>query len=174
MSEPWTLIVPLAEVDRGGVRLTPSPDAETRAHIAEAVGVDALDAYEAEVNIAPWLDGAELKARFTAEVTQTCGISLDPFPARIEGSFSVRVLPAGSPNAPGPQSRELAIDPEAEDPPDLLEGDVIDLGGYLVEHLALEVDPFPRKPDAVFEQPGGQEALSPFAALAVLKDKRPN
>ena len=53
----------------------------------------------------------------------------------------------------------------------VLEGEVVDVGAYIVEHLALEVDPFPRKPDAVFEQPGGTPIISPFAALAALKDK---
>jgi hypothetical protein len=172
VSGPWSLPVTLAEVDRGGVRLSPSPDADTRARIAEMIGVDALDAYQADVRIEPWLDGAELKASFTAEVVQTCGISLDPFASTLQGEFSVRVLPAGSRHAPGPESREVAVDPEAEDPPDVLEGDVIDVGAYLVEYLALEVDPFPRKPDAVYEPPETQDRLSPFAALAVLKDKR--
>jgi hypothetical protein len=55
----------------------------------------------------------------------------------------------------------------------VLEGDVIDVGDWLVEHLALEVEQFPRKPGAVFEPPVAVEVISPFAALAALKDPKP-
>ena len=33
----------------------------------------------------------------------------------------------------------------------MLEGDAIDLAAYVVEHLALEIDPFPRKPGVEFD-----------------------
>jgi hypothetical protein len=39
----------------------------------------------------------------------------------------------------------------------------------LVEHLALDLDPFPRKPGAVFEPPPPEGPESPFAVLRVLK-----
>ena len=41
----------------------------------------------------------------------------------------------------------------------------------MIEHLALELDPFPRKPGAVFVQPPEPTELSPFAALKSLKPK---
>jgi uncharacterized metal-binding protein YceD (DUF177 family) len=61
------------------------------------------------------------------------------------------------------------MDPEADDPPDVLEGETIDVSGYVLEHLALELDPFPRKPGAVFENPLPTAEISPFAALKALK-----
>ncbi len=171
MSSPWPVLVPLVEVDRREVHLGPEPDAAALARIAKDIGVDTLDALKAEVRLKRWLDGAELSGRFKATVTQTCGVTLDPFTTELGGAFTVHVLPAGSPHAPA-QTHEVVIDPEEEgEPPDVLDGETIDVGAYIVEHLALEVDPFPRKPDAVFEQPGGQSIISPFAALAVLKTK---
>lgn len=170
MTSPWPILIPLAEIDRGALRLTPIPTDAERARIAEDIGVDALLSFQVEAMLKPWLDGAELEAAFSAVVTQTCGITLDPFDTPLRGRFSIKLLPAGSPHAPSAE-REVAIDPDAEDPPEMLEGDVIDVGAYLVEHLALEVDPFPRKPDAVFEQPGGRDVISPFAGLAALKGK---
>jgi uncharacterized metal-binding protein YceD (DUF177 family) len=58
---------------------------------------------------------------------------------------------------------------DAVDPPDLIEDGIIDLGGYVVEHLALELDPFPRKPGAEFTPPETDPEPSPFAVLARLK-----
>jgi uncharacterized metal-binding protein YceD (DUF177 family) len=144
-------------------------DEAARARIARALGLEALHALQAEVTLTPWLDGAELKGRWSAEVEQVCGVTLEPFRAPLQGGFAVRVVPAGSRHAPQ-EAGEVAVDPEAEDPPDVLEGDTVDLAAYVVEHLALEIDPFPRKPGAVFTPPEAEEPPSPFAVLKGLTD----
>jgi hypothetical protein len=169
MSDPWSLEARLADVGRGGLSLTSEPEPALWPRIADAIGVDALLALQAVVGLKPWLDGAELEAHITARAVQTCGITLDPFTVPLDTRFTVRVLPRASRHAPPETGREVTIDPEGEDPPDLIDGDVIDVGSYLVEHLALEVDPFPRHPDALFEPAADTAALSPFSALAVLK-----
>ncbi len=83
------------------------------------------------------------------------------------------VLPQGSPHAPAESAGggEIEIDLEADDPPDLLESDVIDLSGYAVEHLSLDLDPFPRKPGAEFVTPADDADLSPFAVLKAFKPR---
>lgn len=162
----WRETVRLSELARGPVERRISPDAPQRAALAEQLGVDALTGLSAHVTVTPWLDGAEVRGRFTAEVTQTCGVTLEPLEQTLDGDFRLRVLPAGSPNQP---TEDGEIDPEAEDPPDAIEGDEIDIAHYVVEHLALEVDPFPRKPGAVFEPPKAEEETSPFAVLKPLK-----
>lgn len=172
MISAWPIPVRLPDVGKSTLELTPEPDAATRALIAEAIGVDALNSLKVRAVLKSWLDGVELAAGFEAEVVQTCGVSLDPFESRLAATFTVRALPPGSPNAPT-ESAEAVIDPEADDPPEVLDSDTIDVGAYVVEYLALEVDPFPRKPGAVFEQPGGVEIISPFAGLAVLKNDDP-
>ena len=59
---------------------------------------------------------------------------------------------------------------EAEDPPEALRDGVIDLGAVATEFLLLGIDPYPRKPGAVFDAPpAGDPASHPFAALAALK-----
>jgi hypothetical protein len=60
-----------------------------------------------------------------------------------------------------------------EDPPDVLGSDLIDIGHYVVEHLALEIDPFPRAPGAEVAPPEPEEPPSPFAALSRLKRPDP-
>ena len=132
--------------------------------------IEAVKALTAEVVVRAWLDGAELDGRFRAEVTQLCSVSAEVFDEDVTGAFLVRVLPAGSANAPQQEEgEEIDLDPDADDPPDLLEGDVIDVGGYVVEHLSLELDPFPRKPGASFRQPESTESASPFSVLRALK-----
>ena len=48
-------------------------------------------------------------------------------------------------------------------------GGLVDLGALATEFLILGLDPYPRKPDAVFEPPQSLAAEEgPFAALAKL------
>ena len=170
MSAPdWSLRLPLHEVARGAQTFAVDVDEATRSAIARTLDLAALPLFEASVRVKPWLDGAELEGRWSARVVQTCGVTLDEFETPVSGEFRLHVVPAGSPAATSDD--DLAADPEAPDPPDVLEGDEIDVAAYLVEHLALELDPFPRKPGAVFEPPQEPDEPSPFAALARLKPK---
>lgn len=165
---PWSAPLRLSEVQRGPRTLTLAADEPTRRRIAELLDLPALSRLEGEVSVAPWLDGAEVRARWSADLQQTCSVTAEDFPSTLSGDFHVRAVPADSRAAPSPEA-EVSVDPDAEDPPDVLEGEVLDLGGYLVEALALSLDPFPRAPGAEFEQPPEPEEPSPFAALAALK-----
>lgn len=174
MSAPasiWPQMVRLEEVARA--RETPLrrrlvADEAARAAIAKALDLVALHRLEADLTVKPWFDGVEIHGRWSAEVEQICGVSLDPFTTPLKGSFAIRAVPAASRHAPS-EADEIDLDPDAEDPPDLLEGDVVDLGAYVVEHLALEIDPFPRKPGVAFEAPPAPAEASPFAVLRNLK-----
>jgi hypothetical protein len=170
-NSPWSETLSLHELAHGPVqRVLVAPDA-ARKRIAREFQLDDLASLEATVDVSPWLDGAELRGRWHAAVLQTCGVTLEPLPSEPEGSFLVRVLPAGSPNAPEEPVGEIEVGTEDDDPPDVLEGESIDLAAYVVEHLGLEIDPFPRKPDAVFTPPEAPEELSPFAVLRQLKPR---
>lgn len=164
----WSDTVRLSEVARGPVDRHISPDPAQLQTIAKTIGVDSLQSLEAHVRATPWMDGAILKGRFTAGLTQTCGVTLEPLEQTLSGDFLVRLLPPDSPNLPANDPEEN-VDPDADDPPEALEGEEIDFAAYVVEHLALEVDPFPRKPGAVFEPPADEEGASPFAVLRRLK-----
>jgi hypothetical protein len=168
----WPVTVKLHELSRGPVRLSLEPDAEQRAAIARQLSLKGLPAFKADVTVKPWLDGAELSGRFDAVVEQICGVSLDPFEQPLRGDIDVRVVPAGSPHAATSDGGDLELDPDAPDAPDVLDGDAIDVSGYVVEHLALEVDPFPRKPGATFDYEAPQEETSPFAALKKLTEPK--
>ena len=59
---------------------------------------------------------------------------------------------------------------DTEDPPEPLREGAVDLGALATEFLLLGIDPYPRKPGAVFDAPpAGDPSSHPFAALAALK-----
>lgn len=168
---PWSVPVRLSEVGRVGP-MALAADEPARVEIARVLDIVALKAFTAEVRLTPWHDGVELRGSWKADVVYRCGITIEPFEQALQGDFIVRAVPAGSKLAQ-PESEELELDPDSDDPPDVLEDDRIDVGAYLIEHLALELDPFPRRPGAVFEPPAASEPESPFAVLLKLRPDEP-
>lgn len=168
---PWSHVVRLSAIGQG-LHLSLAPDDSTRKAMARADGLVELKAFEAELELAPWFDGYSLAGRWRATVTQVCGVTLEPFDSELSGEVDLKYAPRGSSLLP-PEDAEIIIDPEGEDPPDVLEGDAIDVGAALCEQLALEIDPYPRKPGAVFAQPETTATISPFAKLAALKTAAP-
>ena len=161
---PYSEPVRLHQVP-GGVKRTLEPDAAARARIARALDLASLDAFTAEMDLTPTDSGWRLSGRVRAKLAQTCGITLEPLPVEIDAPFVVTLAEAVEED-----SEEIVITMDDESP-DLIENGQIDLGQYVVEQLALRLDPFPRKPGAEFVQPPEPEEISPFA---VLKQLRPS
>jgi hypothetical protein len=168
----WPKPIALHEVARGPMRLQLEADAGSRSKIASDLGLESVASLTADLTMTPWLDGAEVTGRFRAVVEQVCSVTLDPFEQLVEGEVAVRAVPPGSPHAPQPEGSEIELDADAPDPPDVLDTDAVDVAAYIVEHLALEIDPFPRKPGAEFEFTPPAEEESPFAVLKKLKDPK--
>ena len=173
MSQPWSKPVLLHELGRGAMTLTLEPDEAQRAKIAKDLGLQSLPSLKARLTLKPWMDGVEISGRFDAVVEQICAVSLDAFEQPLSGEIELRAVPQGSPQAPDAAGGEVDYDPDAPDPPDVLQGDAIDVAAYVVEHLALEIDPFARKPGVEFEYTPPDEEESPFAVLKKLRDPKP-
>jgi uncharacterized metal-binding protein YceD (DUF177 family) len=171
VSQNWSRPIRLHELARGPLKVRLEPDSAERARIAHDLGLESLPALTADLTVRAWLDGAEISGRFKARVEQLCSVSLEAFEQDLAGDVDVRAVPAGSANAPTEAPHELELELDAPDPPDLIEGDAVDLAAYVVEHLALEIDPFPRKPGAEFDYAPPDKEESPFAVLKNLKPK---
>lgn len=163
-------VVRLGDLAGGPVRRRLAPDAAGRSAMARRLGLTDLPALSAELEVRSWMDGCQVTGRFSGVVTQVCGVTLEPFDQAVAGEIDLRLAPEGSPNLPAePDAAEVEISLDTPDPPEVLQGDGVDLDALLEEHLALEVDPFPRRPDAVFEWSPETREDSPFAALRALK-----
>jgi uncharacterized metal-binding protein YceD (DUF177 family) len=103
-----------------------------------------------------------------ATLHQTCVITLEAFPVSINEDIDVRFAP---PEKLDPVSKaEVERTLEDEDPPEPLDNGSIDLWAVAIDHIAVALDPYPRKPGAEMTpdvEPPARE--SPFAALEVLK-----
>ncbi len=143
-------------------------DEFARGGIAHALDLESVEEFHAELAVSPWLDGVEIQGRLLARVVRLCGLTLDPFDVTINESINLKAVPPGSPNLPAPPEPDAEIDLEGEDPPEAYGAEGVDLGAILVETLALGLDPFPRKPGAVFKAPSSMPESSPFQILADL------
>jgi len=100
----------------------------------------------------------------SATVDQDCVVTLDPIENEIEESIDLVFVPGG-PSAP---ARCESAD-AADEAPEPLVNDTVDLGAIATEFLILGIDPYPRKPEAAFEAPAVEDSAHPFAALAALQ-----
>lgn len=171
--EVWAVSVGLGEFLDTPKTLEITADAQICGQIAKRFNLVAVNAVTARLTLKRWFDGGEIEARWSANLTQTCGVTLEDFQTDLNGQFQVRVVPEGSVHAPDPNIVEIAIDLDADDPPDVLSGRTLNLAHYVLEDLSLSIDPFPRKPGAVFVAPEPAEEASPFAVLRQLKPKAP-
>ncbi|MDY6924492.1 MAG: DUF177 domain-containing protein [Pseudomonadota bacterium] len=159
---PYSEPVRLHQVGAGVTRRL-EPDAAARARIARALDLASLDSFVADVTLAPAPAGWRLSGRVRASLAQTCGITLEPLPVEIDAPFALSLA-----EAVDEESEEIVITLDDESP-DPIEGGQVDLGQYAVEQLALQLDPFPRKPGAEFVQPPEPTEISPFAVLKQLR-----
>lgn len=162
MKPPFSETVRLNQIGTGLERRV-EPDPAARERIRRALDLAALDSLTADMTVTPAREGWRLSGRVRAAAVQTCGLTLEPLPVDIDQTFAVDLVEAREPE---PDEVEVSLD---EDAPDVVEDGLIDLGIYAVEQLALSLDPFPRKPGAVFVQPEEPAEISPFAVLHKLK-----
>ncbi|MBX9828115.1 MAG: DUF177 domain-containing protein, partial [Xanthobacteraceae bacterium] len=167
---PWSVPVVVAEVPDTGRSLELAPDEAQRKVVAAAADILELPRFAASFDLTRHgADGLRVAGHVSATVIQRCVVTLEPVENQIDEDIDLLFQPqAEVPIAPAADAGHQGL--EAEEPPEVLHGGVVDLGAVATEFLMLGIDPYPRKPGAVFEAPpAGDPASHPFAALAALK-----
>ncbi len=145
-----------------------------RAALAARLGLVQLLSLEAALDLRVWRGcGLEVEGVLKARVVQTCVVSLEPLESAVEAPIRAQYLPAVMIPADSPEATEAALDPFAADPPELLpEGGRLDLGELVSQHLAVAIDPYPRRANVEFAahlEKATAPEQGPFAKLAALK-----
>lgn len=172
--------IAVAELRGSGRDVTASASAGERAALARRFGLVSIGGLAIEGRIESDADGGtvHVRARLTADVVQTCVVTLEPVAARIDSAFerlfsaSVEDEWSDSPDIDGGETATGEAYPEP------LVGGVLDIGEAASQHLALELDPFLRAPDAdralgglPADDAGEMPGTNPFAVLASLKPR---
>ncbi|MCC2112634.1 MAG: DUF177 domain-containing protein [Hyphomicrobiales bacterium] len=179
MSDEFPLSRPLgiAEIPADGLVVEIVAEPHERTALADALDILAVSRLEARLEVARWRrGGVRITGTVEADVEQSCVVTLDPVAQTVREEIEMAFLPEDGTRAAA--EPDVFFDPEAEDPPEPIVGGVIDLGVLVAEHVALGLDPYPRKPGAVFEpvidaDDAAEEERSPFAVLSDFKGGKP-
>lgn len=159
--------IELSRLNQGEQRFAINANAAERAALAARFGLVALDKLEAAVRLGRIAGGlVRLEAELTADVTQTCVVSLEPVKNHVAENFTVLYGEGG-------EAREVTLDGEAETIEPIV-GGIIDIGEAVAQQLSLALDPFPHAPGVTNVQlAAGPDANagSPFDVLAQLRNK---
>lgn len=172
---PFSYAVKVGHISANPVEVHVEADERECAALAEIWNVVAVKSLKADMTVARWKkDGVRVRGHVTAEIVQSCVVTLEPVESTISEDFEQLYVPEGSKLArfmTGEQG-EMVLDPEGPDLPESFVGDSIDAGEAVAECVALAIDPYPRKPGAEFAdhiEDDGQNDRKP-SAFAVLKD----
>lgn len=156
-----------------GMDMEIEADAAECAALAERFAINKVTQLRAKAHLRALAGGSlfKVEGRLQAVVEQTCVVTLEPVEQVIDESFMI-IFGAEQES----DTVELDLSMDDEDPPEPLLDGAVDLGEVVAEHLALALDPFPRKPGAQLpevkeEAPIKEEKVSPFAALSAFKQK---
>lgn len=171
--DPWRVLVTVAQIPDTGLHRDIEANQATREAMAEAADLREISAAHASFDLVPKSSGqVHVTGRVQARIGQTCVVTLEPIENAIDEPVDLIFAPAEQ----LPQFAHAADespDSEAEivDPLEPIENGTIDLGRLATDILYLAIDPYPRKPDAVFEPPvvAADPEDHPFAALKALR-----
>jgi hypothetical protein len=163
----------VSEIPDAGLSITRTASPAERSAIVQALGIVSCEAVTADYVIRALGEGRyRMSGRISAQLTQSCVVTLAPIPQTLEESFDVSFWPGGSlPQVGGAESEVLSV-PEIEP----IEHGAIEAGRVLFEILSASLEPYPRQAGARFEweareniaEPG---PTGPFASLKKLKDE---
>ena len=172
--DPWRSPVTVAQIPDGGLHRELDADEAQRKAMAELAGVREMISAHASFDVTPKSGGrVHVAGHVRARVGQTCVVTLEPIETDIDEPIDQMFAPPEQIPALSDLVDGVGVDGGDIDPPEPIEGGTIDLGRLATDVLFLGIDPYPRKPDAVF----GHEITPPdpkdhpFAALKALKAK---
>jgi hypothetical protein len=174
-TDPWRVPVIVAQIPEGGLHRDFEADPATREAMAEIAGLREVLLAQASLDVTPESGGrVHVAGRVRARIGQTCVVTLDPIVNEIDEPIDL----VFAPQEQIPQLADLVdeaaeSDGEIPDPPEPIVNGMIDLGRLATDALFLAIDPYPRRPDAIFESPAvdADPQDHPFAALKALQSE---
>ena len=171
--DPWSVPLAVAQIPEHGLHREIEADPVAREAMAEVAGLREILSAHAALDVTPGSGGrVHVGGHVRARIGQTCVVTLDPIENEIDEAIDLVFAPPEQiPQLADLVDETLEIGAEIPDPPEPIVNGVIDLGRLATDALFLGIDPYPRRPDAVFESPvvAADPEDHPFAALKALQ-----
>jgi hypothetical protein len=172
-ADPWRVPIAVAQIPDTGLHRDIEADQAVRDALAEIAGLREILSASASLDVTPARGGRyNVTGQVKARIGQTCVVTLDPIENDIvEAIDLVFAPPEQIPELAALVDEAAESDAEIPDPPEPIENGAIDLGRLATDVLFLAIDPYPRKPDAVFAPvvTATDPEDHPFAALKALQ-----
>jgi len=178
-ADPWSVPVTVVQIPDTGLHRDIEAGPAAREAMAEAAGLREILSASASLDVTPKSGGrVHVTGRVRARIGQTCVVTLDPIENELDEPIDLVFAPPEQiPDLSALVDEAAESETETPDPPEPIINGVIDLGRLATDALFLAVDPYPRRPDAVFEPPveTADPMDHPFAALKALQlDAKPS
>ena len=171
--DPWSVPLTVAQIPEAGLHRDIEADAAEREAMAEVAGLREILSAHAALDVTPRSGGrVHVGGHVRARIGQTCVVTLDPIESEIDEPIDLIFAPPEQiPQLADLVDESVESGAEIPDPPEPIVNGVIDLGRLATDALFLGIDPYPRRPDAVFEAPvvAADPEDHPFAALKALQ-----
>lgn len=161
---PFSRPVRVDRLPPEGTEVVVEAGPEERAALARDLDLPDLRALVGRFRLAGSPHRVQVTGRVTADLAQTCVVTLEPVDATVDEAVDVDFSDPGA---------FRGTDAEGAEMPDPIVNGAIDLGGLAAEFLALGLDPYPRRPGVAFDEPAPEDKVSPFAALGGLRKGEP-
>jgi uncharacterized metal-binding protein YceD (DUF177 family) len=178
-ANPWSVPVTVVQIPDTGLHRDIEADGAAREAMAEVAGLREILSARASLDVTPERGGrVHVTGHVRARIGQTCVVTLDPIENEIDEPIDLIFAPPEQiPDLSDLVDEAAESETEIPDPPEPIINGVIDLGRLATDALFLAVDPYPRRPDAVFDPPveTADPIDHPFAALKALRlDAKPS
>ena len=178
-ANPWSVPVTVMQIPDTGLHRDIEADGAAREAMAEVAGLREILSARASLDVTPERGGrVHVTGHVRARIGQTCVVTLDPIENEIDEPIDLIFAPPEQiPDLSDLVDEAAESETEIPDPPEPIINGVIDLGRLATDALFLAVDPYPRRPDAVFDPPveTADPMDHPFAALKALRlDAKPS
>lgn len=159
----------LDQIGAGASDVHIAADADERTALSRRFGLAGIERLEADFRLHREAQGVLATGHLVARLTQSCVVTGDALPVKLDEAFTIRFLP----ETDGPQEDEIELNQDECDTV-FYTGGTIDLGEAAAETMALGLDPYPRGPRAAETLRAAgvktEEEAGPTKALAGLKD----
>jgi uncharacterized metal-binding protein YceD (DUF177 family) len=173
--DPWRVPILVAQIPDTGLHRDMEADPAICAAIADVGGLRDVLSAQASFDVTPMSGGRfHVAGHVRARIGQNCVVTLEDIESDIDEPIDLIFAPPEQiPQMATLVDEAAESDEEVPDPPEPIENGTIDLGRVATDALYLAVDPYPRKPGAVFEPvvEVADPEDHPFAALKALQVK---
>jgi uncharacterized metal-binding protein YceD (DUF177 family) len=172
-ADPWHARVAVAQIPDTGLHRAFEANETVREAIAKIAGLREILSASASFDMRLKTAGrVHVTGQVKARIGQICVVTLDPIENEIDEQIDLMFAPTEQiPHLSDLVDDATEGDAEVSDPPEPIVDGMIDLGRLATDALLLAIDPYPRRPDAVFESTPEVVDPSdhPFAALKALQ-----